>query len=55
MLLSGGSQDLSRSAFRSVTGALNGRIVTCAEISRHGVSNYSSFQTTASCFGLLEQ
>lgn len=50
-----GSQGLSCSALRSVRGALKGRIVTCAERSRHGVSNYSSFQTTASCFGLLEQ
>lgn len=50
-----GSQGLSCSALRSVRGALNGRIVTCAERSRHGVSNYSSFQTTVSCFGLLEQ
>lgn len=50
-----GSQGLSCSVLRSVRGALNGRIVTCAERGRHGVSNYSSFQTTASCFGLLEQ
>lgn len=50
-----GSQGLSCSELRSVRGALNGRIVSYAERSRHGVSNYSSFQTTASCFGLLEQ
>lgn len=50
-----GHQAFSRWALRSVRGALNGRIVPRAERSRHDVSNSSSFQTTASCFRLLEQ